>query len=123
MQHTNAKTDQEMRVILIRKEQLLKDTKTCFEAENKMKGKGVPLKIASLLYMRVTFLAAAAILLNLPRRHFIGGIIGGALLLMQHSSQLYVWISTLRGTEVKVYVRLLAKFDENKQGRLRAQLH
>ncbi|CAI9626059.1 unnamed protein product [Alternaria burnsii] len=123
MQHTNTKTDQEMRVILIRKEQLLKDIKTCLEAENKMKGKGVPLKIASLLYKRVTFLAAAAILLNLPHRLFIDGIIGGALLLMQLGSQLYVWISTLWGTEVKGYVRLLAKFDENKQGRLRAQLH
>jgi hypothetical protein len=110
-QNKNAKTDQEIRVVLGRKEKLLNDTKGCLEAENKMKDKGFPLMLTSLLCMRMLFVAAAAILLNLPRTHFIGGIVGGVLLLTQLGSQLYGWISTLRSTEVKAYVRLLSEYN------------
>jgi hypothetical protein len=109
-QKCKAKTDPEMRAVLGRKEKLLKETNECIEAENKMKDKGYPLMLASLLYMRVLYFAAAAILLNLPRKNFVGGIVGAVLLLIQLGSQLVGWAVTLRRTEVKAYVRLLSEF-------------
>jgi len=108
---SNAKTEQQVKIILGKKASLLNATITYHEAERKMKN--FSLAVMLILVSRLSVAVVMPVMINLGKESF-SGTAAGFWIAVLGLHRFSTWFMTLRKIKVDMYVRLLKEYRANR---------